>query len=120
MLDTWNEWRRKNASLYNSVFIEHPKIRIQKTLPDAKHVYHLYVIRLKNRDILQQKLREDGIVTEVQYPVPIHLQKPWQVPVSLPVAEQTVREILSLPVFSGIPEEKIKYVIEKVLYHVKD
>jgi dTDP-4-amino-4,6-dideoxygalactose transaminase len=79
----------------------------------------LYVIRLKKRDILQQKLREDGIVTEVQYPVPIHLQKPWQVPVSLPVAEQTVQEILSLPVFSGILEDKIQYVIERVRSHVK-
>jgi len=120
MLDTWNDWRRKNASLYNEAFHDHPEIRIQQVHPGAKHVYHLYVIRLKNRDLLQHKLREEGIVTEVQYPVPIHLQKPWQVPVRLPVAEQTVREILSLPVFSGISDEKIKYVIERVLYHVND
>jgi len=118
MLDTWNEWRCKNASLYNEAFRDHPKIKIQKTIPGAKHVYHLYVIRLKNRDIVRQKLREDGIITEVQYPVPIHLQKPWQASCSLPNAEQTVQEILSLPVFSGIIEEKINYVIERVLSHV--
>jgi dTDP-4-amino-4,6-dideoxygalactose transaminase len=120
MLDTWNEWRRGNASLYDEAFKKHPGIKIQKTLDGAKHVYHLYVVRLKNRDIIQQKLMGDGITTEIQYPVPIHLQKYWQVSCELPIAEQVAREILSLPVFSGIPEEKIKYVIEKVLYNVKD
>ena len=120
MLDTWNAWRCKNAALYNDAFKDHPQIKIQKVLLGAKHVYHLFVIRLKDRNILQQKLKEDGIVTEVQYPVPIHLQKPWQVPLHLPVAEQTAQEILSLPVFSGIPEDKIQYVIERVRFHVKD
>lgn len=119
MLDEWNGLRRKNASLYDNAFRDHPGISIQKTLPGARHVYHLYVMRVGDRDHLQQKLKDDGIVTEVQYPVPIHMQKPWKTDYSLPVAERTVKELISLPVFSGIPEEKINYVIEKVLLYVK-
>ncbi|SLM30392.1 Pleiotropic regulatory protein [Desulfamplus magnetovallimortis] len=125
MLDQWNDMRIKNASMYNNAFEEHPKIKIQKVISGGKHVYHLYVIRVKNRDILKDKLAEDGIVTEVQYPVPIHRQKPWiekkppNTYCELPEAEDAAREILSLPVFSGISEEKINYVISRVLTHVE-
>lgn len=118
MLDTWNDMRRKNAHMYDTAFEHHPMIKTQQILSGGKHVYHLYVIRLKNRDLIQEKLKEDGIITEVQYPVPIHLQKPWLTSDSLPFAETTAGEILSLPVFSGIPEEKINYVIERILKHV--
>ncbi|MCK5687563.1 DegT/DnrJ/EryC1/StrS family aminotransferase, partial [bacterium] len=118
-LDTWNEMRIRNAQLYDNAFENHPIIKTQQILAGGKHVYHLYVIQLKNRSSLQEKLSEDGIITEVQYPVPIHLQKPWLTHYSLPAAEKTAAEILSLPVFSGIPEEKINYVIERVLKHVE-
>jgi dTDP-4-amino-4,6-dideoxygalactose transaminase len=118
-LDSWNELRRHNAQMYDEAFRDHPQINIQKVLDRGKHVYHLYVIRVKdNRDALKEKLYDDGIITEVQYPVPIHQQKPWFTSESLPSAEKTVKEILSLPVFSGISEQKINYVIEKVLTHV--
>lgn len=118
MLDKWNGLRRKNASLYNEAFKDHPKIRIQKIFPGAKHVYHLYVISLENRDEIQQKLKEDGIVSVVQYPVPIHKQRPWNSDISLVIAEKSAEEILSLPVFPGIDEKQINYVIERVLTHV--
>ena len=126
MLDKWNELRRKNAHLYNTAFKKYSVVKTQKILSGARHVYHLYVIRVKDRDLLKEKLKEDGIITEVQYPVPIHLQKPWVklqklkgIYQALPVAEKTVGEILSLPVFSGIPEEKINYVIERVIKRVQ-
>jgi len=119
-LDAWNELRRHNAHMYDEAFREHPQIKIQKVLDGGKHVYHLYVIRVKDsRDALKEKLHDDGIITEVQYPVPIHQQKPWFTSESLPSAEKTVKEILSLPVFSGISEQKINYVIEKVLTHAQ-
>ncbi len=119
MLDTWNDMRIKNANLYDDAFKHHPIIKTQDILPGGKHVYHLYVIRVKDRDILKEKLNEDGIITEVQYPVPIHLQKPWLGSDNLPLAEKTANEILSLPVFPGISEEKINYVIKRVLKHVE-
>ncbi len=119
MLDEWNGWRWENASLYDEAFKDHRKIRIQQTLPGARHAYHLYVVSLKNRDEIQAKLKEDGITSEVQYPVPIHLQAPWKTSLSLTVAERSAGEILSLPVFSGIPEENIKHVIERLLKHVE-
>jgi dTDP-4-amino-4,6-dideoxygalactose transaminase len=118
-LDTWNDWRRSNAFLYEQAFAGNTKIKLQHTLPGAKHVYHLYVIQVKNRDSIQEKLKGDGITTEVQYPVPIHLQKPWQSFYKLPIAEQSAQEILSLPVFSGTPQDEIEYVIERILYHVQ-
>lgn len=119
ILDSWNEMRRRNAHMYNQAFRGHPDIKTQKILDGGRHVYHLYVIRVKDRDALKEKLKEDGIVTEIQYPVPIHQQKQWLTSESLPAAEKTVEEILSLPVFSGISEQKIHYVIERVLTHVR-
>ncbi len=126
MLDSWNEMRIKNAGLYNNAFKKYPAIKTQHILSGARHVYHLYVIRVKSRDTLKAQLKEDGIVTEVQYPVPIHLQKPWiklqrakSLSQALPAAEKTAGEILSLPVFSGISEEKINYVIERLIGRVK-
>ncbi len=71
--------------------------------PEAAHVYHLYVVRLNERDALQRYLTERGIGTLVHYPVPVHLQPAYQgrLPGSdqLPQTEQAAREILSLPMY---------------------
>jgi len=102
-LDEWNERRRKIAKLYNELLEDSDVIiPIPVEREYAKHVYHLYVIRYKNRDKLQQYLLENGIKTQIHYPVPVHLQKAYLnlgIKTKLPVTERISREILSLPMY---------------------
>ncbi|MDD5085756.1 MAG: DegT/DnrJ/EryC1/StrS family aminotransferase, partial [Candidatus Omnitrophica bacterium] len=72
-LDGWNKARHEKAELYDSLFKGSGVITpIEK--PYARHVYHLYVIRVKDREKLQKRLKDKGVATGVHYPVPLHLQ----------------------------------------------
>lgn len=116
-LDEWNEARRRNAQLYNELLKDSNVVTPIKS-DFAKHVYHLYVIRVKNRDRLQAYLQSKGISTGIHYPIPIHLQEAYQ---SLeykrgdfPVTEKYANEILSLPMFPELTFEQIKYVVQEI------
>ncbi|NJD98895.1 DegT/DnrJ/EryC1/StrS family aminotransferase [Thermococcus sp. LS1] len=117
-LDEWNEKRRKIAKLYNELLEDSDVITpIEKEW--AKHVYHLYVIRHRERDKLQKYLTEKGIKTQIHYPVPVHLQKAYLdlgIRVKLPVTERISREILSLPIFPYLTDAEI----EKIAMVVKN
>ena len=80
----------------------------------SKAVYHLYVIRHKDRDALAEHLKAQGVFTGLHYPLPVHLQKcyrEWGYGAgSLPVTERVASEILSLPMFPGLTEEQQKRV----------
>jgi len=116
-LDEWNERRRKIAKLYNELLEDSDVITpIEKEW--ARHVYHLYVIRYKNRNKLQQHILRNGIQTQIHYPIPVHLQKAYidlGIKVKLPITEKISQEILSLPIFPYLNRteiEKIAMVIE--------
>ena len=67
-------------------------------MEDSKHVFHLYVIRCKNRDRLKEELLKKGVQTQIHYPIPVHNQKAYEnFDVKLPVTEKVCNEILSLP-----------------------
>ena len=74
----------------------------------AKAVYHLYVVRSHDREGLMRHLSDAGIGTGIHYPVPLHLQKAYSwmgyEAGDFPVAEETSREIVSLPMFPGLTE----------------
>jgi dTDP-4-amino-4,6-dideoxygalactose transaminase len=117
-LEGWVEARRRNAALYTELFGGKGVITPVET-PDATHVYHLYVIRMPQRDALQAYLREQGIGTAIHYPVPIHLQ-PFYAGDGFrrgkfPVTERVCDEVLSLPMFPEITEEQVRYVAEQVI-----
>jgi dTDP-4-amino-4,6-dideoxygalactose transaminase len=116
-LDRWNELRRQDAALYNQA-MQSLDLIIPCEAPHNRHVYHLYVIRSKQRDELRQYLNEKGIGTGIHYPVPIHLQKPFSEyglgPGSLPVTETITGEILSLPMYPELKNEQIDRVVEQV------
>ena len=117
-LDQWNEMRLKNARIYDNLF-KGSGVRAP-VIPDrAKPVFHLYVVRSKKRDALQNYLRTKGIITLIHYPVPIHLQKAYESlglrTGSSPKAEQAASEVLSLPMFPELTPEEIKYVSENVI-----
>jgi dTDP-4-amino-4,6-dideoxygalactose transaminase len=114
-LPSWNDGRRKNAELYNSLLNGSGAIITPKEMDYAKHVYHIYAIRTKNRDALIAKLGEKGVNCGIHYPVPIHLQNAYASlklkAGSFPVAEKVASEFVSLPMFAELTEEQIRYTV---------
>lgn len=115
-LDRWNAARRKHASRYRKLLAGEPRIRLFAEHSDREQNYHLFVIRVPNRDNVQQNLKAKGIATGIHYPIPIHLQKAyagmgWKKG-DFPVAEKLADEILSLPMFAEMTEEQVEEVCE--------
>lgn len=121
-LNSWNDRRRYIAKQYSEVFgslgINYPVEAI-----DRRHVYHLYVLRVNQRNRFQSILAEKGIGTMIHYPVPIHLQESYQEFSKqsryLSVTERIVNEIVSLPLYPEITEQEIEYIINTVLFAYK-
>lgn len=112
-LDRWNNARRTKARMYDQALANLP-IGLPKRIPDAYHVYHLYVIRVRERDALRSYLNECGVPTLIHYPTPIHLQEAYRSlgfgEGSFPNVERAAKEIISLPLYPSISEEDVLYV----------
>lgn len=114
-LDAENQLRRDVARLYTEG-INHPDIIKPEAVYEKNHIYHLYVIRTKNRDALQNYLAEKGIQTLIHYPIPPHQQKCYNEmrELSFPITEKLSKEILSLPISPVMNRSEIDYVIHTV------
>jgi dTDP-4-amino-4,6-dideoxygalactose transaminase len=112
-LDEWNERRRGNAELYNKLLDEYA-VSKPTAKEYAKHVYHLYVVRHKERDLLQKYLLKNGVQTLIHYPIPAHKQKPYLGLDKLPITEKICGEILSLPMNPWLELGEIERVSECV------
>ncbi len=115
-LDKWNQNRRDIASLYKKLLRNLPVIT-PCDMEFIEQVYHLFVIRSEQRDLLQKKLSEKNIHTQIHYPVPVHKQKAYQelgFNVSLPVTEKICKEILSLPMHPFLVEDDIYTIVEAI------
>ena len=117
MLEKMNADRRKTAKRYTEG-IRNPKI-IKPFVPEGcVPVWHIYGIRCAERDALEKYLSEKGIGTNKHYPIPIHLQECYRdlnLPQgALPVAEEISRTELSLPMYYGMTEEEIQYVVDTI------
>ncbi|MBM4258687.1 MAG: DegT/DnrJ/EryC1/StrS family aminotransferase [Deltaproteobacteria bacterium] len=117
-LPLWTAARRKNADRYRGYFAE-AGLTGEVSLPQDTpgHIYNQFVLRCNERDRLQQFLREQGVVTEVYYPHPLHLQECFQ---SLgyrrgafPHAEAAAQETLALPIYPELTEEQQYYVVQQ-------
>lgn len=114
-LDDWTDKRRSHAVLYRKYLEDIEEVRLPLEMSEAKHVYHLFVIRTLRRNNLKKFLQENGIQTGIHYPIPCHLQKAYGgAKGSLPVAEQYADEILSLPMYAELQAEQIKFVCDKI------
>ena len=115
-LDEWNDKRREHAKLYNELLKGVEGVETPFESDYVKHVYHLYVIRSKNRGKLQQYLKSKGVSTGIHYPTPIHLQKAYKYlkykKGDFPITERYSQEILSLPMFPELKGEEIQRVCE--------
>jgi dTDP-4-amino-4,6-dideoxygalactose transaminase len=118
-LTEWNEQRRKRASVYAELLADHSAAAIVP-LPAAwaRPVYHLYVIRVDDRDAFMAKLAAHNIGTGIHYPIPLHLQNAYAhlgyKQGAFPVSEGLAGEIVSLPMYPNLTEEQQKRVSEKV------
>ena len=109
-LAKWNEQRREHAAEYNRLLAENESIILPYEPSWSRAVYHLYVIRVADRDGLIEHLKTAGIGTGVHYPIPLHLQKPYvelnYTRENLPIASQAAEEIVSLPMFPQLTAEQ--------------
>ncbi|MEL6910577.1 MAG: DegT/DnrJ/EryC1/StrS family aminotransferase [Cyanobacteria bacterium J06629_2] len=126
-LDYWNGQRQQAAEYYQELLGHVDTLRLPQALPGGTSVWNQYTVCVKQsssqnnrRELLQSKLRSQGIISMIYYPIPLHLQPVYQdlgyQKGQLPVVEQAALEVLSLPMFPGIsPEEQ-----EQVAYALKD
>lgn len=133
-LADWTRQRQQHAATYDRLFADSGLISDQKAnliskpgaspvrllarSPQAKHVFHQYVIRAQRRDDLRKFLADRKIGSEVYYPLPLHLQPVFSYlglkAGDMPVSEQAAQEVLALPMFPELTEAEIVYVVESI------
>ncbi len=114
-LDGWLDARRRNAALYNEM-LAGTGISLPTAPDHSTHTYHLYVIRVKDRDAVAAKLNGAGIDTGLHYPtalpyLDVYADFEYQ-PSDFPVAHSQMSELLSLPMYAELTDEMIGYVCE--------
>lgn len=114
LLDAWNGERRRLAHKYSELLSGLP-VATPKPRAGSRHVYHLYVVRAERRDELRDFLSSRGVGTGVHYPMPIHLQPAYgylgHKAGDFPLSEKWAEQALSLPLFVGMREEEVEYVV---------
>jgi dTDP-4-amino-4,6-dideoxygalactose transaminase len=117
-LDEWNSQRRDLANLYFE-WLSDTELVLPAFPENSSHVFHQFVVRHSRRDALKEHLKRQGIHSLIHYPMPIHLQPAYEElgysAGSLPNAERASREVLSLPLYPELTEEKIKRVCQNVI-----
>lgn len=113
-LDEYCSARNAAAEKYNEKFkgiFETPFV-----MPELKHIYHQYSIRVKNRDKMQEFLKEQGIPSMIYYPVPLHLQDAYHYKYGdYPISEEIAKDIISLPMHTELTDEQIDFIASKVI-----
>jgi dTDP-4-amino-4,6-dideoxygalactose transaminase len=113
-LEVWNERRRQVAAWYRDRLAGDKRIVLPVELAGRKHVYHLFVVRVANRDRVRGELAARDISTGLHYPIPLHLQAAYQNlgwrRGDFPKAEDAAATILSLPMFPHLIEEAVDYI----------
>lgn len=119
-LDSWNNERIQLAQLYNGTLhdLTAKGLVLPYCPPNAKHVYHLYVVRIAKRNELQQYLAARGIQTLIHYPIAIHLQQAYAQlgykPGDFKIAEEIAETALSLPIYPGLTIEQVHFVCDAI------
>jgi len=127
-LQQWNDARRERARTYDRLLAAAgltktganstaPMVAL-KTRPEAHHIYHQYVVRVRQRDKLRAFLSERGVGSEIYYPIPLHLQNCFSylgyAAGDLPEAEQAALDVLALPIFAELEPEEQHHVVESI------
>jgi dTDP-4-amino-4,6-dideoxygalactose transaminase len=119
-LEAWTEARRAHAALYRRL-LSGVGVELPCEMPYARHVYHVFVVRSRERDSLMQALQAGDIQTGVHYPLPVHQLKPYANAGSaagdLQNSERAAAEVLSLPMFAELSDAQIETVCNTVHQH---
>jgi dTDP-4-amino-4,6-dideoxygalactose transaminase len=127
-LDDWQRKRRERASYYDRILTESglvkegcaqiPEALYRDSGVECFHTYHQYVVRVRDRNKLQDHMKEKGVGTAVYYPLPLHLQKCFAdlgyKEGDFPVAEKAAREVLALPIYPELTAEQQDYIISSI------
>lgn len=122
-LDEWNALRGRAAALYDES-LSSADVVLPRRGPDVTHVYHLYVVRVRDRDRVRRELGEAGIQTGIHYALPLHLERAFA-PLGysagdFPVAEGAAQSILSLPMHPYLEADEVARVCERLVEAVGD
>jgi dTDP-4-amino-4,6-dideoxygalactose transaminase len=113
-LDEWNQFRCSVAALYGTQLAGFP-LTTPASVGDVLHAYHLYVVRVDQRDKIVQRLRACGVAAQIHYPVPVHLQPAYAdlgfAQGSLPETERAAQTVLSLPIYPEMNQAAISHVV---------
>jgi len=123
----WTDERRRAAAKYKELLGNIEQLSVPEELPDVKHVYHLFVVRINGKNLaereetrnkLQSFLSDNGIASGLHYPIPLHLQKCFShlgyKKGDFPVTEDLAQSGFSLPMFPELKDEQIGYIAEKM------
>jgi dTDP-4-amino-4,6-dideoxygalactose transaminase len=119
-LEAWTQSRRAAAGTYERLLSD-SRVSIPKAMPYARHVYHIYAIRTRQRESWQKALQEQGIQTGIHYPIPVHLLPAYAdlgyKAGQFPHAEQAANEVLSLPMFpelTAVQCEEVAHAVRRL------
>ena len=116
-LEEWTEARRAHAALYGDL-LRDCGAATPPEMAYARHVYHVYALRVQEREAVEAALKAKGIATGIHYPIPVHLQKAYADPRygvgSLPVTEAVAAQELSLPMFAEMTNAQVEEVAAAV------
>ena len=117
-LDTWDQMRRSNASIYNEAFENVEEIKIPYIQPQNYSIFNQYIVSVKNRDEVLQYLRSKDIGCEIYYPVPLHMQECFAQlgykAGDFPTAEYAAAHTIALPIYPELSLDQLNYVIESL------
>jgi dTDP-4-amino-4,6-dideoxygalactose transaminase len=115
-LDDWNRKRREVAARYTELFADVAEVGTPRFADYAEPVFHLYVVQVPDRDRVTEALREQGVMVQLHYPIPLHLQPAYahlgMARGTLPVTEAFADRCMSLPCFPEMTPEQVKQVVE--------
>ena len=115
-LEHWTESRRARAQDYRRLLAADVIAPVERA--DCRHVYHVFAVRLRDRDAVREHLQAVGIQTGVHYPIPVHLQPAYRDlgyrPGDFPVSERVAGEVLSLPMFPEMTTGQVEAVAAAV------
>ena len=119
-LAAWTEARRAAAGRYDEL-LAGSEVILPKAMPYARHVYHIYAVRTRRRQVMQEALQAQGIQTGIHYPTPVHLLPAYADlgyrAGDFPQSEQAANEVLSLPMSADLTLaqcEEVAHVVKRV------
>jgi dTDP-4-amino-4,6-dideoxygalactose transaminase len=124
-LDEWSAARQRNAEFYAAALARLPAVAAvvlaPRAAPGVRHIYNQYVIRVRDRDALRERLAAARVGTEIYYPVPLHLQQCFAYlggkAGDFPESERAARETLALPIYPELSSAQLQYVADTIAQH---